>query len=100
MRTIHTVILGLLCGSACATDGDLTGEDHAADDGTRADAPHHRSPGADPDVCDLLPSAGPCAVACDPVALAAYLPPGTCGAFVCELVDGREASFHTCHPET
>jgi hypothetical protein len=95
------VILAFLCGSACVAELD-TGEeartvsDQARDD-TRVIDVSDISPGSEPDVCELLPHCGPCSMACDPQALAALIPPGTCAAFLCELVDGRHATFHACH---
>ena len=49
--------------------------------------------------CDALPPSGPCALACDPAALAdSYVPVGTCAVFGCTLDDGREIHVHACHP--
>ena len=41
------------------------------------------------DVCEVLPAEGACSLACDPAALAAQIPEGTCITFRCELLDGR-----------
>ncbi len=50
------------------------------------------------DICELLPACGPCSLACDPHALAdEYLPANSCGAFQCELSDGRSVVVHACH---
>lgn len=52
------------------------------------------------DVCDVLPQEGPCACACDHDALVeGFVPPGTCAAFHCELLDGRAIAIHACHPD-
>jgi hypothetical protein len=52
-----------------------------------------------PAFCDQLPDAGPCALACDPSALAqAYVPVGACAVFLCTLDDGHEINVHACHP--
>jgi hypothetical protein len=41
------------------------------------------------DVCKLLPTDdSACAHACDPVALATFVPTGTCVTFTCTLTDG------------
>lgn len=55
-----------------------------------------------PDICDLLPPDGPCALACDPQQLAAkYVPEGACAAFACTLTDGRMITVSACHyPES
>ena len=43
----------------------------------------------EPDVCSMLPAdEGACTHACDPVALASFIPDGTCATFTCTLTDG------------
>ena len=42
-------------------------------------------------ICDQLPSDGPCSLACDTAALAEkYIPLNSCVSFTCALSDGRE----------
>lgn len=98
MTTIHVGLVALLCGSAC-----LVPDDAASDVSTPGEGAHivvtAGMDADDDDVCALLPACGPCSVACDAAALADYIPPGTCAAFVCELTDGRRMTFHACHPE-
>ncbi len=95
-RIVLAVILG---GSACAVGSD----DPPGGDDPRSEvaqvvtsAQHERLL---PDVCDGLPTEGACAAACDPAALAAFVPPGACASFSCDLVDGRHLVVHACHPE-
>jgi hypothetical protein len=97
MASIHGVILVFLFGSACAAEEDVVIEVRTLSDDARVLDVTAVKPGAEPDVCDLLPSCGPCSVACDPDALAEYIPAGTCAAFLCHLIDGRRATFHVCH---
>ena len=52
----------------------------------------------EPDICGLLPTCGPCSLACDPEKLAEeYVPEGACALFVCPLTDGRTIQFEACH---
>jgi len=55
------------------------------------------APYGDPTICDLLPSDGACADACDPDALAQLIPPGACALIVCQLTDGRVINFGGCY---
>lgn len=98
MTKIHTVMIALLCGSACVDDEALASGERTLSDDARAIIISDMNLGAEPDLCELLPTCGICSVACDPDALAEHVPPGTCAAFVCELTDGRQVSFHACHP--
>jgi hypothetical protein len=53
----------------------------------------------DLDVCELLPVGdGACAHACDPVALATFIPAGTCVTFTCTLTDGSPYRTGGCNP--
>lgn len=50
------------------------------------------------DVCRLLPADdSACAHACDPVALKAYIPRGTCASFNCTLTDGSLFRIGGCN---
>jgi hypothetical protein len=100
MRNALPILISLLLGSGCATDDDATdppvfaNTDVPAIDETYAvdlvDAPD--------DICGLLPPDGPCALACDPDALAEqYVPAGACAAFLCTLTDGTQIAVHACH---
>lgn len=61
----------------------------------RADNPQYL---AEPGQCDLLPDDGSaCAHACDPAALEAYIPAGTCVTFDCPLTDGTSIRVGGCH---
>ncbi len=52
----------------------------------------------EPQVCKLLPAGdGACAHACDPVALATFIPEGTCATFTCTLTDGSEFRAGGCN---
>jgi len=48
------------------------------------------------DVCDVLPTDGLCANACDRDVLARQVPAGTCVAFACALTDGRDLLVGAC----
>jgi len=77
---------------ACALDEPTVSDRAQASTGALAEE-------GDGDVCDLLPSDGPCSLACDPDALSEeYVPPGTCALFLCTLDDGRMIGVHACHP--
>lgn len=92
-------MLAFLLGSACVDEADLGSESRTLSDDARASVTVEMATAPEPDVCDLLPDCGVCSVVCDWEALIEYVPPGTCVAFLCELTDGREATFHACHPE-
>jgi hypothetical protein len=49
------------------------------------------------DACDMLPPDGPCAAACDPVALQAFIPAGTCVLIDCTLTDGSTIKIGGCN---
>jgi hypothetical protein len=50
-----------------------------------------------PALCEqIVETEGPCAVACDPVALAAFIPKGTCTLFLCTLEDGSQYKTGGC----
>ena len=52
----------------------------------------------DDDICSLLPSCGPCSLACDPEKLAEeYVPKGACALFLCTLTDGRTIEVDACN---
>jgi hypothetical protein len=52
----------------------------------------------DLDVCNMLPDDdSACAHACDPVALSAFIPEGTCVTFTCTLTDGSEYRTGGCN---
>jgi hypothetical protein len=99
MRRPAALTLAFLLGSACVDEPEaVTGVRTLSDDARVAVLEEMASAPA-PDICDLLPpGCGACSVACDWEALEEYVPAGTCAAFVCELVDGRKATFHACHP--
>lgn len=48
--------------------------------------------------CPIVATEGPCAVACDPVAILDFIDPGTCVTFLCELADGTPARAGGCRP--
>ena len=102
MTTIRTVMIAWLCGSACvaseANDVLVSEGRTLGDDAAHAYVVSDMNIAEEPGICDLLPSCGVCSVACDHDALIEHVPPGTCAAFFCELTDGREVSFHACHP--
>ena len=88
-----------LWGSACTDEDTSVAERHTPGEEGRALIADEMSPGTD-DVCRLLPpDDGACSDACDWEALREYVPEGTCAAFVCDLIDGRQAIFHCCHPQ-
>jgi hypothetical protein len=99
MRGPAAVTLAFLLGSACVDEPEIVSETRTLGDDARVSVVAEMATAPEPDVCDLLPEdAGACSVACDWQALSEYVPTGTCAAFLCELVDGREATFHACHP--
>lgn len=50
------------------------------------------------DVCTLLPDDdGACTLACDPDALAAFIPAGTCVTFSCTLTNGKPYRTGGCN---
>lgn len=101
MSHASPLMFAFLCGSACVDEPGLVSESRTLSDDARATVIIDQMATADePDICDLLPDCGACSVACDWEALIEYVPPGTCAAFVCELMDGRDATFHACHPES
>lgn len=52
-----------------------------------------------PNPCKLLPDDdSACAHACDPHALVAFVPPGTCATFACPLTDGSIYMTGACNP--
>jgi hypothetical protein len=55
------------------------------------------APYGDPSICEVLPPDGVCADACDPDALAQYIPPGVCALIVCQLTDGRTINIGGCY---
>lgn len=100
MRSASPIVAILLFGSACAT----AEEDGAPAAAVTIDVPDIDETYAldlkDPpdDICDKLPPDGPCALACDPDALAdQYVPAHACAAFSCTLTDGTEIAVHACH---
>ena len=87
--------LGIACvaGVACAV-APADGPDAAVD----REPPSVIGAADSDDICELLPTCGPCSLACDPVELAEqYVPVGTCASFLCTLLDGREIQPHACH---
>lgn len=100
MRSAWPIVGILIFGSACATnDGDdvpagVTIDIPAIDETYAIDL---EVPAPD-DICSRLPADGPCALACDPEALAEqFVPAGACAAFSCTLTDGAQIAVHACH---
>jgi hypothetical protein len=101
MRPCSPLMLAFLLGSACVDEADVVSEPRTLSDDARVSVTVEMATDSEPDVCDLLADCdGACSVACDWEALVEYVPPGTCVAFICDLVDGRKVSFHACHPAT
>jgi hypothetical protein len=99
MRKSAAVLAAVLGSSACASEPEGVAERVGTSAEARAVVVDEMAPETW-DVCDLLPDdCGACSVACDWEALREYVPPGTCAAFVCDLVDGTQAIFHACHPD-
>ncbi|CAN5866949.1 hypothetical protein BH11MYX3_BH11MYX3_25300 [soil metagenome] len=98
-------LIAMLCGiGACVDSADplisVTGADDPAQERWNAQLLVDGDDAADDgtDICELLPASGPCSLACDPHALGdEYLPVNSCGAFACELTDGRQVIVHACH---
>jgi hypothetical protein len=59
---------------------------------------HFTSEADDASICDVLPPDGACAAACDPEALAQFIPPGVCAVIGCQLTDGRTVKIGGCNP--
>ena len=96
------LLAALLCVSGCAVAGDDT---------TPGDSDTHEDFGGEllldvaggedpaPDICALLPSCGPCSLACDLEQLGReYVPDGTCVLFACTLTNGEPLKLHVCNP--
>jgi hypothetical protein len=93
MSLARLALVTVVCASACAVEEDdsVLGPPPPIDES--ADVTYQA------EFCDELPADGPCALACDPGALAdAYVPVGACAVFGCTLDDGREINVHACHP--
>lgn len=97
MSVRRLVLVALLGGSACvAVDQPLDAEPELGDPAQGVTSAQLVVGPAE--VCDMLPPEGACSQACNQVALADYVPPGTCAVFRCELLDGRAITVHACHP--
>jgi len=48
-------------------------------------------------ICDLLPTEGACAHACDPETMMTFVPEGTCAVFHCQLSDGTIYNTGGCN---
>lgn len=96
--TIHRLVLvALLSGSACVAVDEPP--DAEPEPGAPAQGVTSAQLAIGPaEICDMLPPDGPCSQACDPDALASYVPAGTCAVFRCDLLDGRSISVHACRP--
>jgi hypothetical protein len=93
-------MLAILLGAGCVDEPEVVNVSRTLGEVARVPVIDEMTTDPEPDVCDLLPEdAGVCSVACDWEAVIEYVPVGTCAAFVCELVDGRDLTFHACHPE-
>ncbi len=95
------VVLGLL--GACAATEPTT-DVPSYEDITIVESqpetmePEDMSPYLDPEVCEpFLETEGPCAVACDPDALQAFVPDGWCMDWLCHTTDGRTARIGACN---
>ncbi len=102
MSHASPLMLAFLVGSACVDEPEVVSESRTLSDDARAVVVKGEMATApEPDICDLLADdCGACSVACDWEALIEYVPPGTCVAFICELVDGRHVTVHACHPQS
>lgn len=49
-----------------------------------------------PEPCEGFPADGACSQACNPDALRAYIPPGTCATFECPTSDGSTVRVGGC----
>jgi hypothetical protein len=98
MRRSSALTFAFLLGSACVDEPEVVSGSRTLSDDARASVTAEVASAPAPDICTLLPEGGACSVACDWEALREYVPVGTCAAFICELVDGRDATFHACHP--
>ena len=68
---------------------ELENDDVAPDPRASVTAGVPAAPEAERNICELLPSGGPCARACEPDAMIAeHVPAGSCAWFSCELSDG------------
>lgn len=95
------VVLGVL--GACAESEPTTDAD-PHDDVTVVEAqseitdPEALNPYLDPDACEpFAETEGPCAVACDPEALQAFVPDGWCMDWLCHTTDGHTARIGACN---
>jgi len=101
MRSSSPLILVYLLGSGCVDEPDLVSVSRTLGDDARVPVIGEMATAPEPDVCDLLPAdSGVCSGACDWEAVIQCVAGGTGCAFVCELVDGRDLTFHACRPES
>lgn len=86
-----------LCRTGCTTDVDRILETRSKFEqiGDRTFVTHDLDAAGDP--CTALPQGRLCALVCDPEALQAAIPAGTCVDFSCTLLDGRELVAGACN---
>ena len=101
MSLARLALVATICASACAVEEEdpIGGPDPTIDESADVTQAYAPPPNGDDEICAELPADGPCALACDPGALAEeYVPAGVCAVFGCTLDDGREIHVHACHP--
>ena len=92
---MRKLLLCIVMATGCADPADTATVDvqpvPAVDDGPDlSEASAYVAASDDTSVCDLLPDDdSACAHACDPDAVAATIPEGTCAVLECPLSDGR-----------
>lgn len=100
------MLLLIAMATACADSADMTVDDFqpvpSVDDAPDvSDASALRASldqPSEPSVCDLLPNDdSACAHACDPDAVEAAIPPGTCAVLECPLTDGTTYRTGGCN---
>jgi hypothetical protein len=89
--------------SACVDESGPTSTDSGDGEVTELtrQAPGDKSDDIEEDgarnICDLLPTDGACAHACNPEKMMTFVPEGTCAVFVCELTDGTTYNTGGCN---
>lgn len=98
MRKLLLVIA--VAAASCADGGDTEVDNASVPTSDLAALPAGvREKTAEPSVCDQLPDDDSvCAHACDPAAVQAAIPPGTCAIFECPLDDGSVFRTGGCNP--
>lgn len=100
MNKLLAAAAALLFTACLDTDApiDGAGSEPSIEIKTDDSIPSLRDQPREPSKCDqIVETDGPCAVACDPLALQPFIPNGTCATFLCTLEDGSEFRTGGCN---